>query len=430
MTNTQAGPTRDIRSPGGETVAPLAALTGRPMAWARRSSSGVSPLGDRIAARAAIGNPEALRAGEPEGAEPPRQGAGEAGAPYLDTYGTTLQPVPSRPALFGPLWLTLAEYRSAAADELNRLALWHAVHGKRRRNFVRKARALRTCGQFARVQRCGSCGTADPGSVRVQCDCDLRSCPTCARRRADIARQRLGEKWRIGDRPRTMALYFITFTLRYDPTDPDQMSVLGLKRRKGLVRNAVGYVWRKYLKRIGRAMALAVEVSPRGAVHIHALYHGHRPDVNRLRDAYLFRTGDSPFVNCKYVQRPEKAIRELAKYMMKASSPKNVRLLRGARGAFIDPVLAARAEVAFSGDRLFECLGAWRGADDDDDLPDAQATACAHCGARDWNRVVVRVAALLKELPSDWIPRFGRAGPCRQTEKPRPETEGKEPAHD
>jgi hypothetical protein len=217
-----------------------------------------------------------------------------------------------------------------------------------------------------------------------------------------------------------MGLYFLTFTLRYDPTDPADLSVEGLKRRKQIVRDGVGYVWKKYLKRIGRAMALAVEVSPRGAVHIHALFHGHRPDVGKLRAAYMFRAGDSPFVNCKYVQRPEKAIRELAKYMMKAASPKNIRLLRGGRGEFIDPVLAARAEVAFSGDRLFECLGAWRGADDDEDLPIVEAASCAHCGSRIWRRDVVRFGALLKELPPDWIPRFGRAGPGLKAAQPSP----------
>jgi hypothetical protein len=226
-----------------------------------------------------------------------------------------------------------------------------------------------------------------------------------------------------------MGLYFLTFTLRYNPSDPDEVSVEGLKRRKQIVRDAVGYVWKKYLKKIGRAMALTVEVSPRGAVHIHALFHGHRPDIAKLRTAYMFRAGDSPFVNTKSVQRPEKAIRELAKYMMKAASPKNIRLLRGGRGEFIDPILAARAEVAFSGDRLFECFGAWRGADDDDDLPDAPPTSCAHCGSRVWTTQTVRLGVLLKELPSDWVPRFGRAGPGRQSNPPRPKSERPEDTH-
>jgi hypothetical protein len=360
------------------------------------------------------GYPEAPSAGVTKGAEPPFRGAGEAGAPNLDTNGTTLSTVPFEPALFGVRQLSLAEYRHKTAEQLKRLALWHTVHGKRRRNFVKKARALISCGQFARLRRCDTCGVADPASVRVECACDLRSCPTCARRRADVARARLDTAWRTGARPRRMSLYFLTFTLRYDPTNPADLSVDGLKRRKKIVRDAVGYVWKKYLKTNGRAMAIAVEVSPRGAVHIHALFHGYRPDVSRLRETYQFRAGDSPFVNCKYVQRPAKAIRELAKYMMKASSQRNVRLLRGGRGEFIDPILAARAEVAFSGDRLFECLGAWRGLDDDTDLPDASPVACAHCGSRVWKHETAALFILLQELPLEWIPRFGRAGPVRK----------------
>lgn len=360
------------------------------------------------------GYSEAPSAGDSKGAEPPFLGGGEADAPNLDTNGTTLPAVPSGTALFGVRRLSLAEYRSKTAEELKRLALWHTAHGKRRRNFVKKARALITCGQFARFRRCGTCGVADAESVRVECACDLRSCPTCARRRADVFRARLDTSWRMGLRPRKMGLYFLTFTLRYDPADPADLSVNGLKRRKKVVREAVGLVWKKYLKPNGRAMAIAVEVSPRGAVHIHALYHGHRPDVRVLRETYQFRAGDSPFVNCRYVQKPAKAIRELAKYMMKASSPKNVRLLRGGRGEFIDPVLAARAEVAFSGERLFECLGAWRGMDDDTDLPAVAQLTCAHCGSRTWNEVTEPLSSLLSELPIEWVPRFGRAGPTRK----------------
>ena len=131
-------------------------------------------------------------------------------------------------------------------------------------------------------------------------------------------------------------------------------------------------------------------------------------------------------LNCKYVRRPDKAIRELAKYMMKASSPKNIRLLRGGRGEFVDPILAARVEVAFSGDGLFECLGAWRGADEETDLPVPLPVACAHCGSRTWRDETRPTLRLLEELPLEWVPRFGRAGPLRKNNHPTP---GKEARH-
>lgn len=362
---------------------------------------------------AAIGNPEAASAGvsASEGAEPPSVGAGEAGAPNLDTSETTRICEPSRAVLFGSVWMTADEQAERVAEELRRLALYHVAHGKRRRNFVKKARDLLNCGVFARVQRCGSCGTVDAQTAVIECGCGLRSCPRCSRRRADVVRARLKEKFERGERPRRMGLHLLTFTLRYDPASPVDLSIEGLKRRKQIVREAVGFVWKRYLKAHGRAMALALEVSPRGAVHVHALYHGQRPDLQLLRNTYMFKAGDSPFVNWRPVSKPKKAIRELAKYMMKAASPKNPRVFRGSRGEFLDPVLAARAEVAFSGDRLFECFGAWRGVDEEEDMAEQPPRTCVHCGASRWIDEAVRVVLLLPEMPRDWIPRFGRAGP-------------------
>jgi hypothetical protein len=402
-----------IQHSRGQAVAPLATPRGKPIAWAGRSETSALPLEDWIHADA-IGNPEASSAGvgASQGVEPPSSGAS---APNFNTYGTTRSSRPSRSALFGSVWMTLDEYREGAAAELRRLALYHVVHGKRRRNFVKKASALLTCGRWANVPRCGTCGKVDSTSVTIECACDLRACPSCARRRANILRRRLDEKWCTADRPRDMGLYLLTFTLRYDPNSPDDLSVDGLKRRKKVVRDAVGFVWKHYLKPRGRAFVLGVEVSPRGAVHVHGLFHGRRPDVSVLRETYMFRAGDSPFVNCQYVRKPAKAIRELAKYMMKAASPKNPRVIRGGRGEFIHPVLAARAEVAFSGDRLFECMGAWRGADDDKDLPEQAPRTCPHCGACTWHRESTPLQTLISELPDDWVPRFGRAGPRSKT---------------
>jgi len=384
-----------------------------------RSETSASPL-EGWSAFASIGNPEAPRARVSlgEGAEPPSAGAGEAGAPNLDTQETTRSRGPSRPALFGPVWMTADEHDQAVADELRKLALYHMVHGKRRRDFVKKARALLSCGTFARIRRCRTCGTVDVPTAVIECGCGLRACARCSRRRADILRKRLGDKWCAGERPREMGLYLLTYTLRFDPMSSDDLSVGGLKRRRQIVRDAAGFVWRKYLKRRGRALALSLEVSPRGAVHIHALYHGRRPDVQALRAAYMFRAGNSPFVNVQHVKKPAKAIRELAKYLCKAASPKNPRVFRGGRGEFIDPVLAARAEVAFSGDRLFEVFGSWRGADEDEDLPEQALQTCAHCGASTWKHETVRVLVLLAELPNDFVPRLGRAGPRSNQQPP------------
>jgi hypothetical protein len=101
----------------------------------------------------------------------------------------------------------------------------------------------------------------------------------------------------------------------------------------------------------------------------------------------------------------------VAKYMVKAASPKKLRLLAGGVGEFIDPELAARAEVAFSGDRLVECLGAWRGAGDESAEAEAPRVPCSHCGGTTWHVEVLPLRAWLAAAGDDWRPSFARAGP-------------------
>lgn len=404
-------------------VAPLQAPTDIPKVRAGRPL-GVPPFA--FDGNSTFGSPEVPSSGD-SGAAPPSAGAPEGGAPTLDTYGSSASGVPSRAAIFRPLFLSLAEYRRRLADELKSLARFYFPKGKNRRGFQRKALAVQLCGKVARVQKCSACGAMDPATALIESSCDLRTCPTCARRRANVLRERLDTSYAGGPHPRDMGLYLLTFTLRYDPSDPNDLSVEGLRRRKKIVRDAVGFVWKKYLKPRGRALALGLETSPRGAVHIHALYHGRRPDVGKLRETYMFAAGDSPFVNCKYVRKPAKAIRELAKYVVKAASPKNPRLLRGGRGEFIDPVLAARTEVAFSGARLYETFGAWRGANDEKDLPEQAPRDCPCCGASEWTQETLTLRSLISMLPDDWTPRFGRAGP--QSKKQNQIAQAKGEAH-
>jgi hypothetical protein len=128
----------------------------------------------------------------------------------------------------------------------------------------------------------------------------------------------------------------------------------------------------------------------------------------------MIRAGESPFLNVAPVRNPHKAIREAAKYIAKAASPKRGRLLRGERGEFTDPVLAARIEVALSGVRLLQCYGEWRGVEKETDLPDEtpKQNACSTCGATGmWRPVRLFLDEWLARAPADWIPRFGREGP-------------------
>src|SRR5205085_291117 len=137
--------------------------------------------------------------------------------------------------------------------------------------------------------------------------------------------------------------------------------------------------------------ACSLEVSHRGAVHAHVLYLGRRIDYRAVDAAYKARLGgdDQGYVNFKLVKGDiRKAINEMAKYVLKSTSPK--RALRGDIGDYPDPALAARVEVAFAGRRLFQCYAGWRGLDDEgDDLPE-EPDSCDGCGTvGEWTRVQV-----------------------------------------
>jgi hypothetical protein len=210
-----------------------------------------------------------------------------------------------------------------------------------------------------------------------------------------------------------MSLYLLTFTLRYDPSDEADLSVAGLQRRKDAVLDGFRHVWRKYLKPRARAAVRSFEVGSAGMVHAHVLYHGLRPDIVTLRMLYMLRVGDSPSINVRYVREPAKGIAELAKYVTKGASPVKTRSFGGAPGEYLDPLLAARVEVAFAGERLVDCYGAWRGIDPDDDDDAAELTEepCSQCGATGrWSQVDIppHVAAC---LGSDVRARVSRYGP-------------------
>ena len=406
-----------LRAPGGEVVAPLAAPTGTPTVWARRSPrAGASPLGARNApGPTTVGSPEAPSA-EGSGGGAPRSGAGvPAGAPNLDTKAIPLSPDLPRTVLFHAVPLKQAAWKRATALRLIALAQAVLPHGKLRRSWKLKARDFELCGRRVGALACGACGAPHRASGTLIASCGLRICNVCARRRANTLRAELLHAFSLGDRPREMSLYFITFTLRYDPGSEDDLSIDGLRRRRQTVLDGVRYVWRIYLQRRARAAVRAIEVSPRGAVHIHMLFHGRRPDIHVVRAAWMLKVGDSPEVNVRYVKQPHKAILEIAKYVTKGASPARAELLAGKVGEFADPELAARVELAFAGNRLVECLGAWRGIDpekDDDDSEHFVGEPCTRCGVvGDWRPVAMWVDEWLALVGTGWKMRIGRFGP-------------------
>ena len=377
---------RHLQSPSGLTVTPQAALTGNPNALAWRPETDTRPLEDWSSPHDAhLGGLDALSAGvsDSEGRAAPSEGVGPAHAPRLDTEGALLPFNPSRPALFHPVRASLASWKSATAAQLETQAKL-IPHGRLRRSWKRKAIDFRACGRLTGLV-CNDCSDVLAASITLIASCGLRICPTCARRRASALRRKLVACWETSEHPRDMSLYLITLTLRYDPSNEDDLSVEGIRRRKQVLIHAWSHLWRRYLKPRGRAAVRAVEVGSHGLVHIHALYHGRRPDVTTLRALYMMTVGDSPQIQVDYVRKPRNAITELAKYVTKGASPAKARTLIGQPAEFIDPILAARVELAFAGDRLVESYGAWRGVDPDNDEDEPKevfaSQACQRCGS-------------------------------------------------
>jgi hypothetical protein len=357
----------------GGTVVPPAAPTGRPKVWVERPETGAPPL----CGFASIGHPEALCAGEFEGAAPPRRGGAAGAAPMLDTKGTSDETVPPRAPLFRERRLTEAQFRNQAANELDQIG-GAMPAGKLRRRFKRQANRLRECGQLISVRTCRDCGSNAPDTARLLTTCQLRLCPTCARYMANAARSKGKELLRQMTRTSGCRFFALHLSSRFDPSNPAEFTIDAIASRCQAVKQAAKYVWNRVLKHPGAGFITALEVAPGGMVHIHAIYYGRYQDVNVIRMAWLEKLSDSPQLRIDAVSKPEDAVPEVFKYMMKLAAPRNDERA----GQWMDPVLAARVEVALSGKRRSESYGAFRGVKLEEEPPEEQPTElrCEACG--------------------------------------------------
>jgi hypothetical protein len=341
-------------------------------------------------------------------------GAGEAGAPKLDTEGRSHEVLPRRAALYRPVRLTERQYRHRVAAQLEHAAA-QLHRGPEQSSLRRRAHALAGCGEQVVALACGGCGAVDSHSGRILVSCSLRVCPACARLRADELRGKMDELVRLVPKHRDFGFYLFTFTTRFDPSDPADLTADAIRDRAKRLRKACSHVWRRVLKTDGAAMLLSLEVSPSGAVHAHALYFGPRQDITVVRAAYLDKIPDSPFVNVKHVKKPKTAVREVAKYIVKAASPKKCGTAAGLPGEYLHPELAAKVEVALRGMRLFDFFGAWRGVTvepQQQEAAEAPAERCVGCGQEHprWRTVVMPRDQWLLIAAHDWTPRLSRSG--------------------
>ena len=352
-------------------------------------------------------------------------------------FPTTL-PTPRGKPIFGPYRASMWSWRNRVKRTMLAFAGRDLPAGKRRRDWKTKAHAFGSCGRQVAALACNGCNNIAFDSGTIVATCGLRICPICARRKAQKLRHRLRAAWDSEKRDRRYGLYFLTFTMRYDPSDPSEVTATALLERKNTMMAAWASVWRQYLKR--RAMAYvngrpkitgaacrAIEVGSSGMVHLHVLYLGRRPDVMTLRLRWMDQVGDSPIVNVRYCRDPRKAIVELAKYVTKGASPAKASIVSGQTASFMDPELAVRVEIAFSGDRMVQCYGQWLGisVDDDEDTEEEKvsaealhAAACPHCGlVGEWHAAAYDLEEWFSRFGdelADWKPRIGGSGPRKR----------------
>lgn len=193
------------------------------------------------------------------------------------TERTTPEHLHPHPAL--PM--RLLSYRDWARDVA--ACLRDEVKG-RRDDFADRVRtradAFELCVSGVDIEICASCGSPRPASGRLTSDgkpCQARTCPHCARRAAkdagDWARKAVDEI-DSAESPRGHRWRHIVLTTRYDPGDPDDVTVDALRDRVAGLGRAFSEAWKRGLKKHGAAAWKSFECAGTGNVHLHVLYRG------------------------------------------------------------------------------------------------------------------------------------------------------------
>ena len=291
--------------------------------------------------------------------------------------------------------------------------------------------AMGRCGQAGVTMTCGACGAPSVFPYR----CGARTCPSCARRVAaavaDRADQRVAahdlimstQGWDGVGRPQRRGWKMLTLTARMTVEcrfDPDELRqqirmLLANFRRFWRVTD-----WgrqkrdsRTHRKRSRRDTSYirAIEVSPKGMVHLHVLVYGEFVPQRLLQSIWSDICGDLAIVDIRAVRGVRRALREVLKYATK-----------GEKGPREQARHAAAVELAFRNVRRVEYGGALRGVrtpessggDDDgqpEDLHNYRVAACAVCGSvGDWRWAWTVDAATVQRnggvRPPDHCPRW------------------------
>ncbi len=269
-----------------------------------------------------------------------------------------------------------------------------------------RANAMAECGRSAIAIACVPCGAPHIMPLR----CGSRTCPTCARKGAAGVADRVAARVAVHDlvmenqpwdgpgKPRRRSWKLVTLTTPAAPTLEDRFDHKALRKQAKRARAAWGPFWRSTpwgrqvrtpgdrSKRARRdtSYVLAAEVSPRGAVHLHALVYGEFVPQRQLQAAWSDALGVAAIVDVRTITGGAAgigdAIRETLKYLVKSE--------KGPRQA----QHAAAVELAFKNVRRVEIGGALRKikvpestADFEDvkpeDLHNQHAAVCESCGS-------------------------------------------------
>jgi len=270
-----------------------------------------------------------------------------------------------------------------------------------RDRWSRRFKEFERCGAVVAVRKCECCGEERVGSgsyAGSHRTCKWTTCPTCGWVRSKKVQEFYNDIWDRISGPEDYKWQFYTVTTKYNPFDEEDVTVEALRRRTFAIKKAVSTLWNKVLKCDEAAMFRTIECSVRGHVHSHVLYFGPELSGEDLTVAAQDFCGQEighvhreviEFGDQMGNQLPvsiERAVRYMAKGTSGYGSDFDEDYQAGlTNGVGMDPVLAARWEIASQRIHLSQKYGALRGikyqrSDYTHEEPDDSEVACQSCG--------------------------------------------------
>jgi len=319
-----------------------------------------------------------------------------------------------------------------------------------RRALERRLDEFMKCGQSILVRSCGCCGSDREGSGTYEGTrtCKCRVCAACAWVRAKKVGEMLESAFDSLGGSDGYHWQMVTVTIRYNPTDEDDLSAVALRSRALLAGRVGKRAWTELLKVPGAGMLRTIECSKRGHVHLNLIYFGptvYKEDFERTVKVVDCRVGFCDIkkldsdpaprgkrVKCDDPRGSKKAVKTAAKYVSKGLESgrggNDEDWLAGDRAArVVDPILAARWEIAAYKLKLMQRYGALRGValdehgrEGESGHEDDSEVVCDCCGSVGaWKTVYRKAENWIQEMHdkgcaalvgSEWKPR-PRDGP-------------------